>query len=179
MADTIRSGAVAMGIPANPTSRTVHPARHLYRQPLERDPRLAWVTQTGAGAGVMYRRPAGKAEDKRKRAPPVRLGRRILTHLRRWQRLDGGKACDMQQPLQRKAARPHAHHARPRAIERVRSPDGYSRQPHTLRHTRATWLMQAGIDPWEAASALGMTIQMISQHYGHHHPDFQKRAAEV
>jgi integrase len=27
--------------------------------------------------------------------------------------------------------------------------------PHTLRHTAATWLMQAGVDKWEAAGFLG------------------------
>ena len=69
------------------------------------------------------------------------------------------------------------HTAWPQAIARSGLDDSVT--PHTLRHTRATWLMQAGIDPWEAASSLGMTIQMITQHYGHHHPDFQKRAAEV
>jgi integrase len=51
--------------------------------------------------------------------------------------------------------------------------------PHTLRHTRATWLMQAGIDPWEAAGHLGMSLEMLERHYGHHHPDAQKRAAEI
>lgn len=42
--------------------------------------------------------------------------------------------------------------------------------PHTLRHTAATWLMQAGVDPWEAAGFLGMTVEMLSSRYGHHHP---------
>jgi integrase len=43
--------------------------------------------------------------------------------------------------------------------------------PHVLRHTAATWLMQAGTDMWEAAGYLGMTIEMLSQRYGHHHPN--------
>jgi integrase len=51
--------------------------------------------------------------------------------------------------------------------------------PHTLRHTRATWLMQAGIEPWEAAGHLGMSLEMLTRVYGKHSPDFQKRAAEV
>ncbi len=42
--------------------------------------------------------------------------------------------------------------------------------PHVLRHTAATWLMQAGTDVWEAAGYLGMTVEMLSQRYGHHHP---------
>jgi integrase len=39
--------------------------------------------------------------------------------------------------------------------------------PHVLRHTAATWLMQAGTDVWEAAGYLGMTVEMLSQRYGH------------
>lgn len=51
--------------------------------------------------------------------------------------------------------------------------------PHSLRHTAATWLMQAGIDPWEAAGFLGMTTEMLEKTYGHHHPDFQAAAAKA
>ena len=48
---------------------------------------------------------------------------------------------------------------------------GQTMSPRTLRHTAATWLMQPGTDVWEAAGYLGMTIEMLSQRYGHHHPD--------
>ena len=48
--------------------------------------------------------------------------------------------------------------------------------PHVLRHTAATWLMQAGVDMWEAAGFLGMTVEMLSQRYGHHHPAHFERA---
>lgn len=51
--------------------------------------------------------------------------------------------------------------------------------PHTLRHTRATWLLQNGIPIWEAAGHLGMSPETITRTYGHHHPDWQKAAAEV
>mgnify|MGYP002413760740 CR=1 FL=1 len=51
--------------------------------------------------------------------------------------------------------------------------------PHTLRHTCATWLMQAGIDRYEAAGYLGMSMATLEAVYGHHHPDFQSRAAEA
>ena len=43
--------------------------------------------------------------------------------------------------------------------------------PHVLRHTAATWLMQAGTDLWEASGFLGMTVQTLMNTYGHHHPD--------
>ena len=33
--------------------------------------------------------------------------------------------------------------------------------PHIFRHTAATWLMQPGIDMWEAAGFLGMTVEML------------------
>jgi integrase len=49
--------------------------------------------------------------------------------------------------------------------------------PHTLRHTAATWLMQNGVDKWEAAGFLGMSVEMLDRVYGHHHPDHLRRAA--
>ena len=51
--------------------------------------------------------------------------------------------------------------------------------PHTLRHSRATRLMQVGSDPFEAAGSLGMSVQTLLRTYGHHHPDFQKNVADV
>ncbi len=33
--------------------------------------------------------------------------------------------------------------------------------PHVLRHTRATWLFQAGVDLWKVAGALGASEDMI------------------
>jgi hypothetical protein len=30
---------------------------------------------------------------------------------------------------------------------------------HTLRHTKATWLMQAAVPIWQAAGFLSMTVQ--------------------
>jgi integrase len=37
--------------------------------------------------------------------------------------------------------------------------------PHTLRHTAATWLKQAGVDKWEAAGFLSMSVQMLDRVY--------------
>ena len=39
--------------------------------------------------------------------------------------------------------------------------------------------MQHGVDIWQAAGSLGMTVEQLEKTYGHHHPDFQKGAAEA
>ena len=125
-------------------------------------------------AGVMMRRGYGETESRTKKTPPVRLSRRTLLFLRRWKALDG------------------VHHSSKYVVhwkgQRIRQLTrawisaarnaGVRATPHTLRHTRATWLMQAGIDPYEAAGHLGMNLVTL-QKYAKHHPDFQKRAAEV
>jgi integrase len=51
--------------------------------------------------------------------------------------------------------------------------------PHTLRHTAATWLMQAGTDPWQAAGFLSMSTETLQRVYGHHHPDHMREAANA
>ena len=51
--------------------------------------------------------------------------------------------------------------------------------PHTLRHTAATWLMQHGVNVWDAAGFLGMSPETLQKVYGHHHPDYLKSAAEA
>jgi integrase len=126
-------------------------------------------------AGVMHRRPPGAVDSRNKRYPPVRLGSRILAHLHRWRRLDG-KHCKYVC---------HYHGTRVAKLRRswraAVQAAGVTGQvvPHTLRHSRATWLMQKGVDVWEAAGSLGMTPQMLTEQYGHHHPDWQRNASEV
>ena len=50
---------------------------------------LQWA-QIDLQKGEMARKPVGAAVHAKKLAPRVRLGKRILTHLRRWKRIDGG-----------------------------------------------------------------------------------------
>ena len=49
--------------------------------------------------------------------------------------------------------------------------------PHVLRHTAATWLMQAGTDPGRPRASSGMTVETLMSRYGHHHPDYLSGAA--
>jgi integrase len=141
--------------------------------------RMRW-NQIDLVAKVLSRVPAGTVEDKRKRAPRAKLGNRLRGHLRRWKRIDGHHddltIC-------------HYHGV---AIFDVRSawdavvtaaglptegPDKVT--PHTLRHTKATWLMQQRVDPWQASGFLGMSLKTLISVYGHHSPDHQEQAANA
>jgi len=51
--------------------------------------------------------------------------------------------------------------------------------PHVLRHTAVTWMLQAGVNPWAVAGFTGMTLEMVQQVYGHHHPDHLRDAARA
>jgi integrase len=98
---------------------------------------------------------------------------RLLAHLRRWHQL--GIATHAVVEWNGKPVRS----VRKGFAAAVRAAGlGSDVTPHVLRHTAATWMMQAGVDLWQAAGFLGMTVEMIEQRYGHHHPDFQREAAE-
>ena len=38
--------------------------------------------------------------------------------------------------------------------------------------------MQRGADPWQAAGYLGMSLEVLLNTYGHHHPDYLSDAVE-
>jgi integrase len=128
----------------------------------------SFTPQRGAGhvdldRGVFYRRAEG-ARPTKKRQPPVPLPEHLIAHLRRWQRRGQRFAVEWN-------GAPVA--SVKKAFAAVVKAAGLGREvtPHVLRHTAATWLMQAGVDPWEASGYLGMTVQMLIERYGHHHPD--------
>jgi integrase len=123
--------------------------------------------------GVFYRRPAGWKETK-KRQPPVRLPSRLLAHMRRWARLGLASRAVVEwnrEPVKRIN----------KAFRSARKAAGLGSDvvPHTLRHTCATWLAQAGVPIWEAAGFMGMTAELFERVYGHHHPDYQRAASEA
>ena len=121
---------------------------------------------------ILHRQRSGAQS--RKRSPPVRLGRKIRAHLRRWKRIDGPDAEWVCHYNGRPVDDPHDSWKR---VIKQAGLAGVSR--HTLRHTRATWLMQAGADIWQAAGFLGMTVQTLTRVYGHHHPDYQSDVADL
>lgn len=139
---------------------------------------LRW-DQIDLKAEVMTRTPDGKAQSKKKRAPKVKLGRRILAHLRRWKRIDKSETLvchftDRWHPGSRAVEDPHGAWAK---IVKTAKLKGVTR--HTLRHTRATWMAQAGVPLWEAAGFLGMTVKTLERVYAHHDPSNQERAANI
>jgi integrase len=107
-------------------------------------------------------------------AQRVKLPPRLLAHLRRWHRLGlSRKAVIEWNGVPVNSVR--------KGFAAVVKAAGLSVDvtPHILRHTCATWLMQKGVDLWDAAGFLGMTVQQLESTYGHHHPDFQHEAAEA
>lgn len=124
--------------------------------------------------GIMQRKERGAVQTK-KRSPPVRLGRRLLAHLRRWKRLDGAKVEFVINFRGVRIARPVSSWERVRKAAAL--PDYVV--PHVLRHSRATHMLKQGVPIWEAANALGMSVAVLAAVYGHHAPDWQKDAANV
>ncbi|MBN8957628.1 MAG: site-specific integrase [Rhizobiales bacterium] len=126
--------------------------------------------------GIYYRLARGRRRTN-KRQPPAPIPGRLLAHMRRWVRLKlvvnhfvewNGAGV--------KSVKTGFKHAV--TLAKLSTVDG-NVTPHTLRHTAATWLMQRGADPWQAAGFLGMSIKTLIDTYGHHHPDFMRDAAEA
>ena len=134
---------------------------------------LKW-DQIDLESGIMLRRPQGTAGALNKQAPPVRLGRKILAHLRRWHRMDGNKCAMVIHYNGQQIDSPHASWRAACKRAGLRNVP-----PHTLRHTRATWLMRKGAPIWAVAGHLGMTVKTLEAVYGHHHIDYQDAVADL
>jgi integrase len=133
----------------------------------------------------------GQAERRtKKQRPPQKIANRLRPHLLRWQRLDAQLEVDLlAHGAERAECRYVVHRPDGRPLEgKIKTgwtgvladaglgPDVVR---HALRHTAATWLMRNRTDMWEAAGWLGMTVEMLEEKYGHHHPDFQDEAASA
>jgi integrase len=122
--------------------------------------------------GLFYRRAPGSKETK-KRQPTVRLPARLLTHLRRWERL--GISANSVIEFNGKPVK-----SLRKAFAKVVKEVGLSDvTPHVLRHTAVTWALQNRADPYACADYFGMTIEVLQRVYGHHHPDHQKGVVEA
>ena len=142
---------------------------------------------------MVYQGKGALERSTKKRRPPAKIASRLRPHLVRWRKIDQMRSGELRgagilengdqirfvvnrindgQPLAGKIRS---------AWEGILQDAGLGEDVvrHSLRHTAATWLMQAGVDMWEAAGWLGMTVEQLEANYGHHHPEFQEEAAEA
>lgn len=136
-------------------------------------------------AGYVYRRGKAERDHKTKRRPLAKMPRRLQAHMRRWARLD----AEMNEQRRSEGLLPIVsvlHHGG-EPIGSVRT--GFAGlvadagldpaiTPHWLRHTAATWLMQADTPIWDAAAYMGMMVTTLEEHYGHHRPNHQSDTAD-
>ncbi|AYC99980.1 integrase [Neorhizobium sp. NCHU2750] len=149
---------------------------------------LQWMPNTTGGhidlgRGVIYRRAEGERVAHNKRRTPVKIPPRLLRFLHHWKAKDtaideAGNAVTLRYAVTyrgEKITKPH------KAFRTVRDAAGFGDDvtPHVLRHTRATWLAQAGVETEQAAASLGMTAEEFERTYSHASPDFQQAAANA
>lgn len=137
---------------------------------------LKW-SQVDLNAGILIRTTGPQVHNKK--APRVRLGRRILAHLKRWKKIDRGidLVCYFREHPHLAPRQVIDPHGTWRRVVKAAGLTGVTR--HTLRHTRATWMAQKGVPLFEAAGFLGMTVKTLERVYAHHDPAHQEHAANI
>lgn len=149
---------------------------------------LQWIANTTGGhvdldRGVIYRRAEGERVAHNKRRTPVKIPPRLLRFLRYWKAVDtttdaAGKEITLRFVAHYRGEKIVKPHKAFRTI-RTEAKLGEDVTPHVLRHTRATWLAEAGVDAHQAASSLGLTVEEFERTYAHASPDFQQAAANA
>jgi hypothetical protein len=103
--------------------------------------------------GIFYRLAIGRRQTK-KRQPPVKLPPRLLAHMRRWRRLGLSQAAVVEWNGKPVESVRKGFEAAVRAAGL-----GPGVTPHVATpHMRNPWLMQRGVNLWDAAGFLGMTV---------------------
>ncbi|WP_374322888.1 tyrosine-type recombinase/integrase [Brevundimonas sp.] len=145
-------------------------------------PTQAWVDLE---TGTVYRRGRDEKDHRTKRRPLARMPRRLQAHMERWAAVDalGRETEEGREPITtvlHHGGRPLAGKIR-RGFESCVRDAGLPEDvtPHWMRHTCATWLMEAGVPVWDAAAYTGMTTATLERCYGHHRPDHQNRARQA
>jgi integrase len=142
--------------------------------------RLQWQPNLKGGDvdlanGVLYRAPRGQSKKNKKRQTPVPIPPRLLHLLRYVRRRTRQFVFERNGEPIKKLRRSFTTAVRD-AVKNFPELDGVKITPHTARHTAATWMLQRGVETWDAAGYLGMTVETLEETYGHHSPAFMARA---
>ena len=133
-------------------------------------PQIRWLE--GEGGVIDFNPPRAKKSNKRRARVP--MAARIASMLRRAQLAHGS---DIGSVINRRGVEiADIGSSFASACERAGLDDV---KPHTLRHTRGTWLAQQGVDFFQISGWLGQSIATTTELYAHHHPDYMKRAREA
>lgn len=148
-------------------------------------PTQAWVD---LDKRTIYRRGRGERDHRTKRRPLVRMPDRLVAHMTRWKTADARRKVEAGEGEAPRPLTTVLHHGGEPLAGRIRrsfaacvADAGLPVEvtPHWMRHTCATWLMEAGVPVWEAAAYTGMTTATLEKCYGHHRPDHQSRAGKA
>lgn len=149
-------------------------------------PKLLWVESPNQAwvdleKGWIYRRGKDERDHRTKRRPMIRIPRRLLAHMERWARLD----AKLNEGRRKQGLGPVTtvlHHGGAPITGKIRrgfagmvADAGLPEEitPHWMRHTAATWLMEADVPSHKAGQYLGMTPATLEKCYGHARPDHQ------
>lgn len=127
--------------------------------------------QVDLAGGMIHLNPAGRAQTK-KRRPRVPISDALRPILERTLREVPDKAEAF--------LLDHDGNVRT-AFENAVARAGLSDDvtPHVLRHTKATWMAQAGVSMFDIAGVLGDTVETVTKTYAHHHPDYLRNAINI
>lgn len=138
--------------------------------------KIKWLPTTEGGwidlrAGMMYRRGSREGESTKRRTP-VPLSKRLRGHLVRWRRDSSTHVVEFDGAPVRTVRKAFTS-------ARIRAGLGPEVTPHILRHTFATWAVQAGAPLGLVAAALGTSEQIVETVYGHHAPERLRSVVET
>lgn len=131
--------------------------------------RLRWMPSTDSGwvdldRGLIFRKGSGEQQSSKRRTP-VPISDRLLPHLRRWKRHSTTHVVEYDGLPIRVIRKSWVSAILAAGL-------GPEVVPHILRHTFATWAVQAGTPFGLVAGALGTSERIVQQVYGHHSPDY-------
>lgn len=138
---------------------------------------LQWMPNTTGGwvdlaTGVLYRRAEMTTEGPKPR-PAIPIAPRLMAHLWRWRRITARHVIEHNGLAIRSQLQSSWRGAR-----RLAGLDA-AVTPHILRHTCASWMLQAGVPMWTVAGVLGATEEVVRTTYGHHATEYLRNAVGV